>query len=101
MQNELIKFRVAADDKLVINEAAGRAGLTVSELLRRAARAAASGRIASRAVLTDLVTIRTAANRLAALAETPNLDPRAMATAVKIAADDLRAITARHLATVK
>jgi NADPH:quinone reductase-like Zn-dependent oxidoreductase len=48
MQGGLIKFRVAAGDKLLIANAATKAGTTVSELLRRAGRAAASGRIASR-----------------------------------------------------
>jgi hypothetical protein len=101
MQTELIKFRIAADDKQVISDAAERAGMTVSELLRRAGRAAASGRIASRAVLTDLVSIRSAANRLATLADTPNVDPAAVRAAVKTAADDLRAIAARHLSTIR
>lgn len=77
---ELIKFRIATDDKQVISDAADRAGVTVSELLRRAGRAAASGRIASRAVLMDLVSIRSAANRLATLADTPNVNPARTAT---------------------
>jgi uncharacterized protein (DUF1778 family) len=101
MQGGLIKFRIDADGKAAIANAATKAGTTVSELLRRAARAAASGRIASRSVLTDLVAIRTAANRLAALAEAPDADPAAVAACVKATAEDLRVIAARHLATVK
>ena len=101
MQDELIKFRITAETKHEISLAADKAGLSVSELLRRAGRAAVAGRIASRAVLSDLITIRRAANRLAALAETPDADRGAMVIAVKAAAEDLRIITARHLATIK
>jgi uncharacterized protein (DUF1778 family) len=101
MQGGLIKFRVADGDKLLIANAAARTGTTVSELLRRAGRAAASGRIASRSVLSDLVLIRTAANRLATLVDAPDADPAVIAASVKATADDLRAIAARHLANVK
>jgi len=101
MQSELIKFRVDAGDKELIAKAAAKAGMSVSELLRRAGRAAAYGRIASRSVLSDLVLIRTAANRLATLADAPDADPAAIAARVRATADDLRAIAARHLANVR
>jgi uncharacterized protein (DUF1778 family) len=90
MQGGLIKFRIAAGDKQLIANAATKAGTTVSELLRRAGRAAASGRIASRSVLSDLVLIRTAANRLATLMDTPNAEPAVIAACVKATAEDLR-----------
>jgi len=101
MQSELIKFRVDAGDKELIAKAAAKAGTSVSELLRRAGRAAACGRIASRSVLSDLVLIRTAANRLTTLADAPDADPAAIAACVKATAEDLRAIAARHLANVR
>lgn len=101
MQDGLIKFRVAAGDKQLIASAATRAGTTVSELLRRAARAAATGRIASRPVLSDLVLIRTTANRLAALVDNPDTDRTALAACVKATVDDLRAVAARHLGDVR
>jgi uncharacterized protein (DUF1778 family) len=101
MQDGLIKFRIDADGKAAITNAATKAGTTVSELLRRAARASTSGRIASRSVLTDLVAVRTAANRLATLVDAPDGDPAALAACVKATAEDLRAIAARHLAIVK
>jgi len=101
MQGGLIKFRVADGDKLLIANAAERAGITVSELLRRASRAAISGRIASRSVLSDLVLIRTAASRLATLVDAPDADPAVIAASVKATAEDLRAIAARHLANIR
>ena len=101
MQGGLIKFRVAAADKRLIADAAARAGTTVSELLRRAGRAAASGRITSRPMLSDLVLVRTAANRLATLVEAPDADPAVIAACVKETAEDLRAIAARHLANIR
>jgi uncharacterized protein (DUF1778 family) len=101
MQGGLIKFRVAAADKRLIAAAAARAGTTVSELLRRAGRAAASGRITSRPMLSDLVLVRTAANRLATLVEAPDADPAVIAACVKETVEDLRAIAARHLANVR
>ena len=101
MQSQWIKFRANDEQRSMLTHAARKAGMTVSELLRRAGRAAAAGRIASRPVLSDLVIIRSAANRLAALAENPETDPATMVEAVKAAADDLRAIAARHLANVR
>ena len=101
MQSDLIKFRVASGDKQLIANAATKAGTTVSEFLRRSGRAAASGRIASRSVLSDLVLIRTAANRLATLVDAPDADPAVIAASVKATAEDLRAIAARHLANIR
>jgi|UPI00036DCE73 uncharacterized protein (DUF1778 family) len=101
MQGGLIKFRVAAADKRLIADAAARAGTTVSELLRRAGRAAASGRITSRPMLSDLVLVRTAANRLATLMDAPDADPAVIAARVKETVEDLRAIAARHLANIR
>jgi uncharacterized protein (DUF1778 family) len=97
----VIKFRVGDDEKLMLANAAHQAGISISDLLRRAGRAAVAGRIASRPLLADLVSIRRAANRLAALADAPTADPTVMAAAVKSTADDLRAIAARHLSTIK
>ena len=73
--SELIKFRIRADEKQAFSEAADRAGMTLSEMLRRAGRAAAAGRIAPRAALTDFALIRTAANRLTTLVRLPMLTP--------------------------
>lgn len=99
--SELIKFRIRADEKQILSEAADRAGMTLSEMLRRAGRAAAAGRIAPRAVLTEFALIRTAANRLVSLAEAPETDAAALAACIKATAEDLRAIVARHLADVR
>jgi hypothetical protein len=101
MPTDVIKFRLAADEKRRIMAAADRAGITASDLLRRAGRAAASGRIASRAVLSDLVLIRTTANRLAAMVDNPDADPAAVAAGVKAAVGDFREIVSRHLRDVR
>lgn len=97
MASEIIKFRVAAGEKLRFVNAAQNAGMTVSDLLRRAAKAAIAGRIASRPVLADLVYIRTMANDLDALCSVPR-DSADIAVHVKNTAESLRAIVARHLA---
>ena len=99
--SELIKFRIRGDEKQVLSEAADRAGMTLSEMLRRAGRAAAAGRIAPRAVMTDFALIRTAANRLASLAEAADADSAAVLACMKATAEELRAIAARHLANVR
>jgi hypothetical protein len=97
MASEIIKFRVAAGEKLRFVNAAQNAGMTVSDLLRRAGKAAIAGRVASRPVLADLVYIRTMANQLDALCSVPG-DPADIAVQVKSTAESLRAIVARHLA---
>ena len=101
MQAALIKFRVTADEKKAIVDAAHKADVTVSALLRRAGRAFAGGRIASRSVLDDLVAIRSAANALAAVASDPGADPLQVVMIAKNTADALREIAARQLAVVK
>lgn len=95
--SEVIKFRVATGEKLMFVNAARNSGTTLSDLLRRAGKAAIAGRIASRSVLTDLVYIRSMANRLDALATIPGGDPAEISAAIKNAAESLRAIAARHL----
>jgi hypothetical protein len=99
--SDIIKFRIDADEKRRIMAAADRAGITASDLLRRAGRAALSGRIASRAVLSDLVLIRATANRLAAMIDDPTVDPTVVAAGVKAAVDHFRQIAARHLGDVR
>ena len=101
MQSAHIKFRVTADEKRAIVDAARKADVTVSVMLRRAGRAFAGGRIASRSVLDDLVAIRSAANALAAVAADPAADALQIALIAKNTADALREIAARHLAIVK
>ena len=101
MASDIIKFRIDADEKQRIMKAAERAGISTSDLLRRAGRAAASGRIASRAVLSDLVLIRAAANRLAAMVDNPDTDPAAVAAGVKASVANFRQIAARHLGDVR
>jgi uncharacterized protein (DUF1778 family) len=95
-----IKFRIPADDKLMLVDAAERAGLTVSDMLRRAGRAAATGRIASRSVLSDLVRVRAAANKLATLLDNSSADATLVAEC-KAVTEDLRAIVANHLVDVR
>jgi hypothetical protein len=101
MQSDFIKFRVTADEKRSLVSAAREADVTVSALLRRAGRAVIGGRIASGPVLVDLVAVRRAANLLAAIADDATAEPEKIAAAMKAAANDLRKIAARHLATVK
>jgi hypothetical protein len=100
MKSKLVKFRIRAEEKEALSEAADRAGVTISELLRRAGRAAAAGRFAPRGVLSEFVLIRTAANRLASLAETHDANPT-VAACIKATAEDLRAIAGRHLADLR
>jgi hypothetical protein len=99
--NGHIKFRVTDDERKSFFDAARKADVTVSVLCRRAGRAFASGRIASRSVLDDLVAIRSAANALAAIAGDPKADPADVALIAKNTADALREIAARHLAFLK
>lgn len=101
MATEFIKFRIGADEKRRITAAAERAGISTSDLLRRAGRAAIAGRIASRSILSDLAMIRTAANSLAAMVDSPDADPAAVAAGVKAAVADFREIAARHLRDVR
>jgi len=101
MPTEFLKFRVDADEKRRIMAAAERAGLSTSDLLRRAGRAAIAGRIASRAVLSDLTMIRAAANRLAAMVDNPEADLATVAAGVKTAVADFREIAERHLRDVR
>jgi hypothetical protein len=101
MPSEIIKFRIDADEKRRIMAAAENAGVSISDLLRRAGRAATSGRIASRSVLSDLVLVRATANRLAAMIDDPAADPVAVTASVKAAVDDFRRIAARHLGDVR
>lgn len=97
MATEIIKFRVPVGHKELFAKAAQDAGMTISELLRRAAKAAVAGRIASRPVLADLVYLRTMANHLDSLAAIAGNDAVGVSAAVKDAAETLRAITRRHL----
>jgi hypothetical protein len=97
MPSEVVRFRIDADEKRRIMAAAARNGMSISDLLRRASRAAVSGRIASRAVLSDLVLIRTTANRLAAAVDNPDADVAAVIAGVMTAVEDFRRIAARHL----
>jgi hypothetical protein len=100
-QTSLIKFRVTDAEKQSFVEAAREADQTVSSILRRAGRAVIGGRIASRAVLVDLVAIRSAANALASAASDPAIDLAQMAVVAKNTAETLREIVTRHLATVR
>ena len=101
MQSSLIKFRVTDDEKESFVKAAHTAEVTVSAMFRRAGRAFARGRIATRSMLDDLVAIRSIANALATVVNDPAADPVHVATSVKNATDALREIVARHLALVK
>lgn len=97
MTSEIIKFRVPAGHKELFSQAARDAGMTISELLRRAAKAAVAGRIASRPVLADLVYLRSMANRLDALAVAAGDNAVGISAEIKDAAETLRTIARRHL----
>jgi hypothetical protein len=101
MQSALIKFRVTPGEKQSFIDAARHADVSVSDLLRRSGRAFASGRIASRSILVDLVTVRSAANALASVAADPAVDASQIAVIAKNTAEVLRAIAARHLVHVR
>lgn len=94
------KFRISPEEKQIFANAAERAGITVSDLMRRAGRAAVTGRIASRSVLSDLVRVRSVANKLITLMDASNADP-ALVAECKAVAEDLRVIVADHLADVR
>lgn len=96
-QSELIRFRLTTFEKAQIAAAAQRADISVSSLVRRAARAAAAGRPVSRDLLADLATIRRAANALASIAEGTEGLPLGVADHVMMAANELRRIAVRHL----
>lgn len=98
MASEIIKFRMAAGEKVQFVKAAQSAGMTISDLLRRAAKAAIAGRIASRPVLADFVHIRSMANDLDALCPIFGGEHAELEAEIKNAAASLRAIAARHLA---
>jgi hypothetical protein len=97
MPSDIIKFRVPAGDKDLFVNCARNAGMTVSDLLRRAGKAAINGRIASRPVLADLVHLRSVANRLDAIAEVAGGGAVEISTEIKAAAQSLRIIARRHL----
>lgn len=77
--SEIIKFRVSADEKHKFIDAAQGAGMTLSDLLRRAGKAAVAGRIASRPILAA------------------GSGPAEISAEIKSTAESLRAIAARHL----
>ena len=97
MTSEIIKFRVARGEKTALSNAARLAGMTVSDLMRRAGKAAIKGRIASRPILVDLAHVRSTANRLDALAAIAGGDAVEISTEIKAAAEALRVIVRRHL----
>lgn len=94
MPSETIKFRVPAGDKDLFVNAAKDAGTTVSDLLRRAGKAAIRGRVASRPLLADLVHLRSVANRLDSIAEVVR---GSASIEIKAAAGALRTIYHRHV----
>lgn len=96
-QSELIRFRLTTAEKQQISAAALRAETSVSALVRRAARAAAAGRLADRQLLADLVSVRRIANHLLSLAENSVSVSPALADKLRQAVTDLRRIVARHL----
>ncbi|MDA9442953.1 hypothetical protein XH98_28430 [Bradyrhizobium sp. CCBAU 51745] len=97
MESEVIKFRIARGDKTALFDAAEAAGMTVSDLMRRAGKAAIKGRIASRPILVDLAHVRSTANRLDALAAVTGGDVAKISAEIKAAAEALRVIVRRHL----
>ena len=97
MHSEIIKFRVPAGDKDLFVNAARDAKMTVSDLLRRAGKAAIKGRIASRPVLADLVHLRSVANRLDSIAEIAGGGTVHISIEIKAVAESLRIIARRHL----
>lgn len=100
-QTALVKFRVTAAEKQSLVDAARVADQSVSAILRRAGRAVIGGRVASRAVLTDLAAVRSIANALAAAATNPAVDQAQLTTFAENSAATLREIAARHLAAVR
>ncbi|MBR1217493.1 hypothetical protein JQ557_05815 [Bradyrhizobium sp. U87765 SZCCT0131] len=96
MASKIVKCRFPEADKEAVANAAKAGGVTVSDLLRRAAKAAVNGRIASRPILADLVHVRSLAHRLDSLAAVAGGDARVSAE-IKAAAETLREIARRHL----
>lgn len=97
IQSEVIRFRLTRAEKAQIEHAAQRCATSVSALLRRTARAAASGRQPDRHVLTDFAAVRRTANHLLSLSENSSVIPEQIAREMRDAAAELREIVARHL----
>lgn len=98
VQSEVVKFRLTPAQKNCLTAAATHADTTVSSMVRRAALAAAEGRILGRNVRIDTVAMRSAANELAAAIDATTGDPDPGMMRVRAAAAELHRLAARQLA---
>ena len=101
MQSEVVKFRLTPAQKNCLTAAATHADMTVSSMVRRAALAAAEGRILGRNARIDTVAMRSAANELAAAIDAATRDPDTGMMRVRAAAAELHRLAARQLAAAR
>jgi uncharacterized protein (DUF1778 family) len=101
VQSEVVKFRLTPAQKNCLTAAATQADTTVSSMVRRAALAAAEGRILGRNVRIDTVAMRSAANELAAAIDATAGDPDTGMMRVRAAAAELHRLAARQLAAAR
>ena len=100
MKSKLVKFRIRAEEKEALSEAADRAELRFPSFCDAQAVPRLRAGLRRAEFLREFVLIRTAANRLASLAETHDANPT-VAACIKATAEDLRAIAGRHLADLR
>jgi uncharacterized protein (DUF1778 family) len=101
VQSEVVKFRLTPAQKSCLAAAATQADTTVSSMVRRAALAAAEGRILGRSARIDTVAMRSAANELAAAIDATTDDPDTGMMRVRAAAAELHRLAARQLAAAR
>jgi uncharacterized protein (DUF1778 family) len=101
VQSEVVKFRLTPAQKNCLTAAATQADTTVSSMVRRAALAAAEGRILGRNVRIDTVAMRSAANELAVAIDATTGDPDTGMKRVRAAAAELHRLAARQLAAAR
>lgn len=97
LADNVIKFRVREEDKLLFAKAAAAADMTLSSYLRRAGRMAVTGRMTTRPMLAEAAHMRRLANSLAMMAESKEVDPERFAALAKSIAGEIHAIASRRL----
>jgi hypothetical protein len=97
IKSDLIKIRIAAHEKDIVDQAADDANMSTSAFVRSATLAAIYGRTFSRPLLADSAHMRRLANDLATVAERDEADRHTIASLAKSIADEIHAITSRQL----
>jgi hypothetical protein len=100
IKNDFIKVRIAAHEKDVVIQVADEAEMSTSAFVRSATLAAINGRTLSRPLLADSAHMRRLAHNLATVADREDADRHTLAALAKSIADEIHAITSRHLERV-